>query len=60
MIRKIVVHTILETINCSRLMMFHQDSYKMIYSIIMSQDYYLQARERGPTYKFMLHFYAHE
>ena len=31
-----------------------------IYSIVMLQDYYLQARGLGPTYKFVLHFYVHE
>ena len=29
-------------------------------SIVMLRDYCLQARELGPTYKFVVHLYAHE
>ena len=40
----------------------HQDCHQKTrnYCIVMLQDYYLQARGQGPTYKYVLHFYAHE
>ena len=28
--------------------------------MVMLQDYYLQAKGGDPTYKYVLHFYAHE
>ena len=63
---KIVGHTILETISYSRLIMIHQNFHQRTrnYSIVMLQDYYLQAkgqaRGEGPTYKYVLHFFAHK
>ena len=59
---KITVLTILETISCSRLLMIHQACFQKTqkYSILISQDYCLQARGRGPPYKYVMHFYAHE